>query len=97
MAPDDEKVTLTELCGAGRHFEIAYAGHRFARLHCEIRRGEDGGGEAICRLYVEGDVRSEVMREILDCVNDQVVSTLPRGACIVYRAHLVARYDHGAR
>lgn len=97
MAHDDEKVTLTELSGAGRHFEIAYAGNCFARLHCEVMRGEDGGAEAVCRLYFEGDVRPEVMREILDCVNDQVVSRLPRGACIVYRAHLVARYAHGTR
>jgi hypothetical protein len=88
------ELTLTELSGEGRHVEIAYEGNRFAWLHCG---GRSESGAPICRVYFEGDVRPEVMREILDHVMDKVVSTLPGATCIVYRAHLVARYGHAAR
>jgi hypothetical protein len=91
----DERITLYEMSEEVRHWEIAFGGSGLARLYCETFTGGDGKPQSTCRLHVDGEVRAEIMREIIDLVTTKVLADLPRGVCIVYRGHLVSSFDYG--
>jgi hypothetical protein len=92
---DDERVTVYEMAESVRHWEIAYGGAGLARLYVETFR--DGGGalQSTSRLHFDGDVRAEVMKVVFDKVTREVLATLPRGVCVVYRGHMVSSFDYG--
>ena len=91
----DDRVKVYEMSDNVRHFEIAFGGNGLARLYCETF--EDGAGkpQSTCRLHFDGDIRSEIMKAVIDAVRDEVLTKLPRGVCIVYRGHLVSSFDYG--
>ena len=90
----DDRITLYEMSDRVRHFEIAYGGSGLARLYCEaFAEGEKA--QSTSRLHFDGDVRPDVMRQVIDEVTRQVLSGLPRGVCVVYRGHLVSSFDYG--
>ena len=91
---DDDRVTLYEMSDRVRHFEIAYGGSGLARLYCEAFQ-EGGADQSTSRLHFDGDVRPEVMRQVIDTVRAKVLDGLPRGLCVVYRGHLVSSFDYG--
>ena len=93
---DDDRVTLYEMSDRVRHWEIAFGGSQLARLYLESF--EDGKGEpqSTSRLHFDGDVRPDVMREIIDQVQGKILRAMPPGVCIVYRGHLVSSFDYGA-
>ncbi len=93
---DNDRVTMYEMSDSVRHWEIAFGGSGLARLYCETFEDAAGGRQSTCRLHFDGDVRPEVMRQIIDMIRDELLVTLPRGLCIVYRGHLVSSFDYGA-
>jgi hypothetical protein len=95
--PDDGRVTMYEMSEKVRHWEVAFGGNGLARLYCETFIDAAGREGSTCRLHFDGDVRPEVMREIIDAVSENVLAKLPRGVCIVYRGHLVSSFDFGPR
>ena len=92
---EDDRVTMYEMSDSVRHWEIAFGGSGLARLYCETFEDAGGGKQSTCRLHFDGDVRPEVMRQIIDMVREELLVTLPRGLCIVYRGHLVSSFDYG--
>jgi hypothetical protein len=82
------RVQLIPAEGAPQHWEVQLQGSPVARLYSEIR-----DQRSLTRLYFEGDVRPEVMREVLDEVEAKILSRLPAGVCTVHRAHLVSSID----
>ena len=97
MAEDasSDRVKVYEMSDRVRHFEIAYGGSGLARLYCEAFEG-DRSAQSTSRLHFDGDVRPEVMKQVIDIVTHQVLDGLPRGVCVVYRGHLVSSFDYGA-
>ena len=93
---EPERVTVYETSDRVRHFEIAYGGSGLARLYVEAFR-ETSGQQSTSRLYFDGDVGPDVMRQVIDAATEQVLAELPRGLCIVYRGHLVSNFDYGKR
>jgi hypothetical protein len=93
---DADRVTMYEMSDNVRHWEIAFGGNGLARLYCETFTDGAGGSQSTCRLHFDGDVRPDVMREIIDAVTSELLALLPRGVCIVYRGHLVSSFDYGA-
>ncbi len=93
---EDERVTMYEMSDNVRHFEIAFGGSGLARLYCETFADGEGRTRSTSRLHFDGDVRPDVMREIIDVVTAKLLTTLPKGLCIVYRGHLVSSFDYGA-
>jgi len=93
---DVERVTMYEMSDSVRHWEIAFGGTGLARLYCETFTTARSDQQSTCRLHFDGDVRPEVMREIIDMVRDKLLVKLPKGLCIVYRGHLVSSFDYGA-
>jgi hypothetical protein len=91
---DDDRVKVYEMSDRVRHFEIAYGGSGLARLYCEAFQ-EAGAEQSTSRLHFDGDVRAEVMRQVIDTVRSEVLDGLPRGLCVVYRGHLVSSFDYG--
>src|SRR5688572_10423921 len=96
MADDevDDRIKVYEMSDRVRHFEIAYGGSGLARLYCEAYK-EPTGAQSTSRLHFDGDVRPEIMRQVIDRVTREVLSGLPRGVCVVYRGHLVSSFDYG--
>jgi hypothetical protein len=98
MADDDRgdaKVKVYEMSDQVRHFEIAYGGSGLARLYCEaFQQGERA--QSTSRLHFDGDVRPDVMKQVIEAVTREVLDGLPRGVCVVYRGHLVSSFDYGA-
>lgn len=92
----EERVQLYETSEKVRHFEIVFGGNGLARLYCEVFEDAEGRPQSTCRLHFDGDIRREVMRAVLDQVTSTVLSTLPRGVCIVYRGHILSSFDYGA-
>jgi hypothetical protein len=91
---DDDRVTLYEMSDRVRHWEISFSGSKLARLYVE--EFNDGGrDQSTSRLHFDGDVRPDLMREIIDIVTQKILRPLPRGVCIVYRGHLVSSFDYG--
>jgi hypothetical protein len=86
------RVKLVPVPGPSELWDIELQGSQVARLVCETR-----GERSLSRLYFEGDVRPEVMRQVLDEVETKVLSRLPPGVCTVHRAHLVSSIDVGRR
>jgi hypothetical protein len=84
----DQRVTMYEMSENIRHFEIGLGGNSLARLYLV---------GATCRLHFDGDVRPDVMREIIDVVRAKLLGGLPPGLCIVYRGHLVSSFEFGAK
>ena len=91
---EDDKVKVYEMSDRVRHFEIAYGGSGLARLYCEAFE-EDRSAQSTSRLHFDGDVRPEVMKQVIEVVTQQVLDGLPRGVCVVYRGHLVSSFDYG--
>jgi hypothetical protein len=91
----DERVTLFEMSDAVRHWEVAFGGSQLARLYLEVFTADDGRTQSTARLHFDGDVRPDVMREIIDTVTTRLLTGQPRGVCIVYRGHLVSSFDYG--
>jgi hypothetical protein len=92
---DDDRVTLYEMSDAARHFEVAFGGNGLARLYVETFRDARGELQTTSRLHFDGDVRAEIMRAVVDKVTSEVLGTLPRGVCVIYRGHMVASFDYG--
>jgi hypothetical protein len=92
---DEDKVTVYEMAENVRHWEIAFGGAGLARLYVEIFKDSSGVPQSTSRLHFDGDVRAEVMRVVFDKVTNEVLATLPRGVCIVYRGHMVSSFDYG--
>ncbi|HKA87735.1 MAG TPA: hypothetical protein VKE22_08730 [Haliangiales bacterium] len=92
---DESRISLYEMSDAVRHWEIAFGGSELARLYVEAFVDAQGDQQSTCRLHFDGDVRAEVMREVIDAVVDKVLPGLPRGMCIVYRGHLVSSFEYG--
>jgi hypothetical protein len=92
---DDDRVTLYEMSDRVRHWEIAFSGSKLARLY--IEEFADGKGErrSTSRLHFDGDVRPDLMRQVIEIVTQKILRPLPRGVCIVYRGHLVSSFDYG--
>ena len=86
---------MYEMSDKVRHWEIAFGGNGLARLYCETFADGEGRERSTCRLHFDGDVRPDVMREIIDVVGAKLLARLPRGLCIVYRGHLVSSFDYG--
>lgn len=93
---DDDRVTLYEMSDRVRHWEIAFGGSQLARLYLESFEDAKGNRQSTSRLHFDGDVRPDVMREIIDRVSDTILRGMPKGVCIVYRGHLVSSFDYGA-
>ena len=91
-----ERVTMYEMSDSVRHWEIAFGGTGLARLYCETFADAQNQPQSTCRLHFDGDVRPDLMREIIDMVRVKILVTLPKGLCIVYRGHLVSSFDYGA-
>ncbi len=91
----DERITMYEMSENVRHWEIAFGGNGLARLYCETFAAADGVTQSTCRLHFDGDVRPDIMREIIEAVRSELLSRLPRGVCIVYRGHLFSSFDYG--
>jgi hypothetical protein len=91
---DAERVTMYEMSDKVRHWEIAFGGSGLARLYCETFADAAGELQSTCRLHFDGDVRADVMREIIDAVTRELLPRLPRGVCIVYRGHLFSSFDY---
>lgn len=91
----DGRVTMYEVSESVRHWEIAFGGAGLARLYCESFHAEDGQPQSTCRLHFDGDVRPDVMREVIEGVRAKILPGVPRGVCIVYRGHLVSSFDYG--
>ena len=91
----EERITMYEMSDSVRHWEIAFGGNGLARLYCETFESGDGSPQSTCRLHFDGDVRPDIMREIIDTVTRELLARLPRGVCIVYRGHLVSSFDYG--
>ena len=72
-----------------------FGGSGLARLYCETFADSEGEPQSTGRLHFDGDVRADVMREIIDAVIRELLPRLPRGVCIVYRGHLVSSFDYG--
>lgn len=87
------RITVYEMSDRVRHFEIAYGGSGLARLYCESF--EEGTKQSTSRLHFDGDVRPDVMRQVIEEVTAKVLARLPRGVCVVYRGHLVSSFDYG--
>lgn len=92
---DADRVTMYEMSDSVRHWEIAFGGSGLARLYCEEFRDASGAAQSTCRLHFDGDVRPDVMREIIDAVSRELLARMPPGMCIVYRGHLVSSFDYG--
>jgi len=90
----DDRVKVYEMSDRVRHFEIAYGGSGLARLYCEAFQQGDKD-QSTSRLLFDGDIRPEVMRQVIDTVTKEVLQGLPRGVCVVYRGHLVSSFDYG--
>ncbi len=91
---DDDRVTMYEMSDRVRHWEIAFGGSQLARLYIEAFE-EGGKTQSTSRLHFDGDVKPDVMRAIIDTVQQQLLRGLPRGVCIVYRGHLVSSFAYG--
>ncbi len=94
MAREGE-VTIYEMSEAVRNFEIAFGGNGLARLYVETFDDGKGTAQSTSRLHFDGEVADDVMRQVVDAVTRGVLSTLPRGVCVVYKGHLVATFDYG--
>lgn len=92
---DAPKVRLYEMSTAVRHYEIAFEGSGLARLYCEEFQDAQGSFQSTSRLHFDGDVRPEIMREVIDLVVADVLGALPRGVCVIYRGHLFSSFDYG--
>ena len=90
----DDRVKVYEMAEKVRHFEIAFGGNGLARLYCETFADARGKPQSTSRLHFDGDIRSDVMRAVIDSVTEEVLAHLPRGVCIVYRGHLVSSFDY---
>jgi hypothetical protein len=90
----DDRVTLYEMSDTVRHFEVAFGGAGLARLYVETFRDADGVAQTTSRLHFDGDVRPDVMRQVVDRVTRDVLAGLPRGVCVIYRGHLVSSFDY---
>jgi len=91
----EDRVSIYEMSSQVRHWEIAFGGNGLARLYCETFTDARGNAQSTCRLHFDGDVRAEVMREIIDSLKVQIFAHLPGGLCIVYRGHLVSSFEIG--
>lgn len=94
MADADDRITVYEMSDEVRHFEVSFGGSGLARLYCETFRDASGRPQSTSRLHFDGDVRPDVMRQVIEIVSRHVLATLPRGVCIVYRGHLVSSFDY---
>lgn len=94
MAGDD-RVTMYEMSERVRHWEIAFSGSKLARLYLESFEDAKGNSQSTSRLHFDGDVRPDVMKDIIDTVRRNILQAMPRGVCIVYRGHLVSSFDYG--
>jgi hypothetical protein len=94
MAERESRVTVYEMTSSVRAWEIAFGGSGLARLYAESFDDAQGGRQSTCRLHFDGDVRPEVMREVIDLVREKVLPGLARGVCIIYRGHLVSSFDY---
>lgn len=93
MAGED-RVTMYEMSDRVRHWEIAFGGSQLARLYFEAFE-EGGKAQSTSRLHFDGEVKPDVMREVIETVTQQLLRGLPRGICIVYRGHLVSSFEYG--
>jgi len=91
----EDRVTMYEMSDKVRHWEIAFGGSELARLYVETFTDAQGKERSTSRLHFDGDVRPDVMREIIDVASAKLLARLPRGVCIVYRGHLVSSFDYG--
>src|SRR5689334_20929827 len=91
----ESKVRVYEMSTSVRHYEIAFEGAGLARLYCEVFDDAKGVTQSTSRLHFDGDARPEIMRQVIDLVVAEVLSTLPRGVCVIYRGHLVSSFDYG--
>jgi hypothetical protein len=82
-------VSVEEVSVAVRHWRIRFAGAPLADLFWE----QDDAGSR-CRLYFDGDLKAEVMRQVLDGLAP-LLAELPAGRCVVQRGHLVSSIDFG--
>jgi hypothetical protein len=87
-------ITLYEMSEAVRHYEIAFSGAGLARVYVETFVDGRGERQSTCRLFFDGDLRQEVMRQVLGKLELELLGTLPRGVCIVYRGHLISSFDY---
>jgi len=94
---EDERVTMYEMSDSVRHWEIAFGGSGLARAYCETFEDAAGRQQSTCRLHFDGDVRPDVMRQIIDMVREKILPGFPPGLCIVYRGHLVSSFDYGGK
>jgi hypothetical protein len=92
---EDDRVTLYLMSDRVRHWEIAFGGSQLARLYYEDFEDAKGKTQSTTRLHFDGDVRPDVMREVIDTVTREILRPLPKGVCIVYRGHLVSSFDYG--
>jgi hypothetical protein len=92
---DADRVTMYEMSDSVRHWEISFGGNGLARLYCEQFADAAGVAQSTSRLHFDGDVRPDIMREVIDLVTAKLLPLLPRGVCIVYRGHLVSSFDYG--
>jgi hypothetical protein len=92
---DESRITLYEMSETVRHWEIAFGGNDLARLYVETFVDASGEPQSTSRLHFDGDVRPEVMREVIEAVSEKVLFGMPRGVCIIYRGHLVSSFDYG--
>ena len=91
----ESRVRVYEMGTAVRHYEIAFEGAGLARLYCETFDDAQGRAQSTSRLHFDGDVRPEIMRQVIDLVVAEVLSTLPRGVCVIYRGHVFSSFDYG--
>ena len=88
-AHDASPVAVEEVSVTVRHWRIRFAGAPLADLYWE--HGEAGSQ---CRLYFDGDLKAEIMRQVLDGLAP-LLATLPPGRCVIQRGHLVSSLDFG--
>ena len=82
-------VAVEEVSVTVRHWRIRFAGAPLADLYWE-----QGAVGSQCRLYFDGDLKADVMRQVLDGLAP-LFATLPPGRCVIQRGHLVSSLDFG--
>jgi hypothetical protein len=87
-------IRLYEMSESVRHYEIAFDGAGLARVYVETFLDAKGLAQSTARLHFDGDIRQDVMRSVISKVETELLSTLPRGVCIVYRGHMVSSFDY---
>ncbi|MSP17624.1 MAG: hypothetical protein EXR73_13650 [Myxococcales bacterium] len=90
-------IEVCESSAALRGWELSLGGASVARLTCEPVPGPDGRPATSARLYFDGDVRPETMRQVIEVVSQQLLRGLPAGTCVVYRGHIVSSFELPAR